>query len=51
VSNFDTVGSQALKHKERLFEVIEVLAMNNQIRGESDFVLANPSGQLDFVRV
>ena len=45
-----------LERGDHLFEMIDVLAMDDEVGGEGDATLAglmfaNPSGQFDFVRV
>ena len=47
---------QLLKRGNHVFEMIDVLAMNDEIRGEGDaklagLMLANPSSQFNFVRM
>jgi hypothetical protein len=40
-----------LDEKDHLFEVIDILAMNDQIYGEGDLVAADNAGELDLVGV
>ena len=47
--DFDSVGPEFLNERNRLFEVIKVLTMDDQVDRESDAVLTDPSREFDLV--
>src|SRR5271163_1093451 len=51
VRDFHAIGMKRFQRGDHLFEVINVLAVNNQIGSEGDAMFADPRGQLDFVGV
>ena len=51
MGDLHAVGSELLDERDHLFEVIDVLPMDDKIYGECDFVPADETGQFNFVGV
>ncbi len=51
VGNLHALGCELLDERDHLFEVIDVLAMDDKVYGECDFVAANDAREVDFVRM